>query len=1082
MAFHVFPDPHTAPQSVGASLFTTPTNTINTAIAGETGPDTDNSEPGIPATSIPSTVFVRIAMQGPTPADPARRPTVFVRANAGAEVEVSSAFTYPTFASILDGVNPTDAAAGTRFEPDADNTYLVKVFVFISGITLNLRIRNNDVVAHDFVWVIGGSQASTRQPWIDILPVTLPPGATTNFDAVPGQTPPPLATLQVANKGTGPLDITDPVGTPVGGPNFSIDTVNTPVPPNATRDLKVAFSAPAAIGVTSTVYGLNSSDSLALTSAGHNRQISLSGTTRQLEVMMMLDTSGSMAFMPDGSAVVADPNESRWGRLKAASKQFLDLLGTLGAGQGRFAVGMFPDITTAACPAPTPSSADFWPVSDITAGNINSAKTALDGHSPVQNCAATPMGFGIGRSIGTVAGSFGYFLGSADALSFNKRYLTLMSDGAHNSGPPNPPDFFGAGPTSFKGKKIKAITVAYGDPTGTPFEVDHAMLSNISTQSADSPAEASTLTLDAGASDLGGLSLKKAFRTAIATGLTLDPTTDPGGVLTPGNPEARHLVTLTPYDTRAVFVVNWASFNSERVSVILITPNCEVITPATPRQNPDVFYSDHPTYAIYGVNRHFLSNTADPAHPRYGVWTLVITANLGVVIPLRSIGEDSEIYDYEVITDSRLKMHVATERAIYYAGDAIKLDALVALDGKGIPGAAVSLRVTAPGQAADTWLATNKVTAAEFEEARRLADQTDLSKIGVKAVALESKGLTFNDVPHGRTIPMADPNRQGLYSATVETTSTPGRYDFSVVATGTTEDGVTFRREKRITLDLQVRPAPEFTFFDILYRRDENQMVAQIRVLPRDRFGNILLLDPDLDARLGLTASTGEFTGPLVGNLDGSYSRELRYRPGGKPTIGLVFAGETVVVAKPVVEAEGLAYTNQVVEFKAGAEAEPGANQHIDPQSALGDITQKPAEVFVSLGASGELAVGIEGKIILAQGDDDVTVFVTPDEDLRAYRVDALPGPQRPWVTLGSSAGVTQSFGLKKGRLRSAAAIRVVDLSLRTRDASSNPLHTPGVSVAGVGVKKAVLPSEQPDCLTALLRWLAGLFNPRKAG
>src|SRR5204863_1070980 len=111
------------------------------------------------------------------------------------------------------------------------------------------------------------------------------------------------------------------------------------------------------------------------------------------------------------------------------------------------------------------------------------AKTALDSHTPQQNGGATPMGFGIGHVMGTTATGFGYFQGDANSLTFDKRYMVLMSDGANNSGPPNPPDFYGTGATSFKGKKVKVITVGYGDPAVTAFEVDHVLLNTIATQS-----------------------------------------------------------------------------------------------------------------------------------------------------------------------------------------------------------------------------------------------------------------------------------------------------------------------------------------------------------------------------------------------------------------------------------------------------------------------------------------------------------------------------------------------------------------------------------------------------------------------
>ena len=72
---------------------------------------------------------------------------------------------------------------------------------------------------------------------------------------------------------------------------------------------------------------------------------------------------------------------------------------------------MFPDITTGAFPAPSPSSADIQTGTDIVAAAVTAAKNGLDAHTPKQKGGATPIGHGIGRVMGTTIASFGYFLG-----------------------------------------------------------------------------------------------------------------------------------------------------------------------------------------------------------------------------------------------------------------------------------------------------------------------------------------------------------------------------------------------------------------------------------------------------------------------------------------------------------------------------------------------------------------------------------------------------------------------------------------------------------------------------------------------
>jgi hypothetical protein len=105
-----------------------------------------------------------------------------------------------------------------------------------------MRIKNNDGAAHSFTWVVASSLAESRQPWIDA------PSATVEFDALTSQSPAPRLTLTIPNKGTGPLTITDTVGSNAGDPSFKLAVVPGAINPNSTGDLKIEFNPPATIG------------------------------------------------------------------------------------------------------------------------------------------------------------------------------------------------------------------------------------------------------------------------------------------------------------------------------------------------------------------------------------------------------------------------------------------------------------------------------------------------------------------------------------------------------------------------------------------------------------------------------------------------------------------------------------------------------------------------------------------------------------------------------------------------------------------------------------------------------------------
>ncbi len=433
---------------------------------------------------------------------------------------------------------------------------------------------------------------------------------------------------------------------------------------------------------------------------------------------------------------------------------------------------------------------------------------------------------------------------------------------------------------------------------------------------------------------------------------------------------------------------------------------------------------------MFIVDDTFLRNTAAPTKPRYGAWTLIIDYTGGGQVGVISSHQVqiSEEYQYEVITQSRLKMKVQFDKTVYGTGDRIGISAALTLDGKGIPNASVMLEVTAPGQSAHNFIARTAVSAGLLERAHGVLAKEDVTAIGIKSFALGLKGAKFNDFTNTRTIKMNESGNTGVYTASIDATSVPGNYEFYVVAVGLTSGGVAFRREQRVSERVDVLPHANFTLIDVLYQTNR----AIVRVFPSDRFGNVILFDPAFNPRIVLQTSNGEFTGPMTFNGDGSYTRTLAYSASiANPVIRVLIDGAVVVPSFPLAPVAHLVWVNEVSNFTPGNEAKPGINTHNKPDAALGDPSPKGADVFVSLGGRGSLTVDVKGSMIVNQGPADVTVFVAPDESLRSYLVEASPDGTS-WTALGTSLGVTQSFGL--GKLATAKAIRITDQSGRIRD------------------------------------------------
>ena len=1086
MPFTIYPDAATA------ALLGAPANspvhlasgagfvTINPAmngfvpLAGRVGPD--------PGAFGLNTTFIRISMSGATSGVPPQvelKAVNPVAATEGGAVSIT-ATSIGAAQGLLDGTNGTGAASAYFFPPHANNVYLLKVVINILGTTLKIKVTNNTGAARDFVWVVADSGPDSRQPWIHVhdprlvaggvLPSATP--AIFAYNALINQSA-SLTTLSVgiANRGTGPLTVTST--TPVlPAADFTLSGLPATVAANApAASIPVTFRAPAAAGELPSATFAFDGDGGPTFGAGHNREISLSAKTQALEIALLLDDSGSMSWEPDADPIPPAAGPSRWSSLVTAANQFLDLLAVFGrnnatnSSMGTFGVARFPTTNPA-----NPATYDIVPPASIPS-SMGTAQTAISAVTPF--FAGTPMGDGINRVLTPGAH---FFSTDPAVVNLNRRWILLMTDGAENSSTVDSLSFialaFGgtAAPgNSLADKKIKVFSVGYG--VQGKAEVNYPRLEQIAAGSFEGGDKRQVE-----ASGLSSPALAAAFRAAIKSGLvSASSPTDPGGTLTSRAAEARHRVIITPYDTKIAFVLNWHTENAQRMRLHLLTPTCDLITPESAGDDfgaGDIGFNGASRYQIYRIEESYLRNAADPANPRHGTWTMVVFSD---ELASTEGGEDSEYYEYDVIVESRLQMDVRLDHAVYYAGDTIGLSAILTLDGKPITHAAVTLSLTAPGQAVNNWLAAVKISAAEYRHAEEEVLQltkNDANALFIKAFAAQRKEIFFEAITHALALPMTDPENRGVYSANFSQTATPDDYKLYVTAVGITEDGVVFRREREVHVGVGVRPDPKFTLFDIKYYRTAEGNFSEIRVIPLDRFGNVVLVDPAIDPRIVLTAKGGEFAGPLLGNLDGSYTRTLRYSPDATPTIGLEVAGQTIVGAHPLVPVAGLQYVDRVDEFKPGGEAVQGTNQHADPKAALGSVLGKAPDTFVALGAYGSLAVSIQGQSILAQGDDDITVFVRQDADLRPYFVEALRVGKQDWVLLGNSAGITQSFGLAPAGLQAAGAIRITDTSGRTRDSDFNPTDAPGVCVTSVGVKKVGGASAGCQCCQCCLGML----------
>ena len=139
---------------------------------------------------------------------------------------------------------------------------------------------------------------------------------------------------------------------------------------------------------------------------------------------------------------------------------------------------------------------------------------------------------------------------------------------------------------------------------------------------------------------------------------------------------------------------------------------------------------------------------------------------------------------------------------------------------------------------------------------------------------MQNKGVTFKPVINTATATLTDADHTGTYSITSSNTTVPGTYGFLVTAVGTLADGSLFRREQNVTIEVVVRADPAFTVVQVGYLpAAAGSIQATFTVWPRDRFSNVILIDPKIDSTVQFTTSGGSFAGPIVDNHDGSYTQ-----------------------------------------------------------------------------------------------------------------------------------------------------------------------------------------------------------------
>jgi uncharacterized protein (TIGR03382 family) len=463
--------------------------------------------------------------------------------------------------------------------------------------------------------------------------------------------------------------------------------------------------------------------------------------------------------------------------------------------------------------------------------------------------------------------------------------------------------------SEFQNAKIPFFTIPYG-PTGAGWLQTFQALSQKSggeTFAADIMDE---------------LELQKQFKKALGKALDLETLTDPNASVQAGA-TAQHNVCVSGSTYQLILSVHWLVRDPKAVEFTVETPDRTILTPASVAANPGhLSYSSGQNFATYVVRGKFLQGDAGS-----GIWKLRIKGNTATS------------YVYQVYAQDRMKgqasipplrVNVPLELQVMYPGGPYSVAA-----------AAVTARYEAPSASFNNYLARTPVTPELMaripkEQAQHMSvvekKQYVLTHFLQKPfVSRPSTGeVSFGDVelPRPRlTAGVAAPaeamepqmmaalapkvaaaGSAKNYQRELPIMKYDGRYNVLVKVIGLTTRGQCFQREYSVSQVADVRLSKDLIFRAVKFEDPvpkpffDEKLVERIKSpVPEGYDRKLVTFTPtnesEISFGIGRAADidfkieNAERIGPVVDNLDGSYSQAIEYKKGSQPKV-TVAAGE----------------------------------------------------------------------------------------------------------------------------------------------------------------------------------------------
>lgn len=595
--------------------------------------------------------------------------------------------------------------------------------------------------------------------------------------------------------------------------------------------------------------------------------VTFTGTSVYRDIVLVIDTSGSMSWDDAGnkpplpSGVKSRLEKAR----ETVTNTFFSLLVPQLEDKGRLGMIEFSG-QSGNCSNVGANANRFFSVRTINSTNItgtgpNSATTLLN---LLDAEGDTPTGKAIAEASDMIL---------ADTSDEMFKVIILLSDGRHwarCNGPGNIYDPFSSTLyTDIINNQVQLFTIAYGSVM-----LEYQQLEQFKTLAHPPTNPGGGYTVY---NDLSASTLNSELKNILKTALDLDGAIDPFGEIRQGEAH-KYDVFITEYDDKAFFSLTWDTAGPNRLTLALKTSDGILITPAFAAKHKDIDFVATSNSKGYIIRRSFLQGYKYEGQ-RIGKWEINITAS--------GLKEgESERYDYDVLLDSDLKMRTKLGKSKYYVGQKILILAEITENGLAVRDATVQVKIERPIDSSGNWHHQHPVTNKQLDEAgipRTISGELlDGKERKIRYLSKEYMKFAGSYDPSVPIITLYDDGDHGdgqkddgVYGNFYDDTKIHGHYKFNFSATGRTDEGNRFSREKRITTYVSSLPSYVNSVIDVIYDKDlDGFTYYQVKVTPKDRFGNFL--GPGFSEHIHLETTSGEFSVVIDDDLNGTYGQSLR--------------------------------------------------------------------------------------------------------------------------------------------------------------------------------------------------------------